>query len=163
MLITHKKLALECGVRPNNISILDNGDVAAISDTCIKKITNKIPSNNIYIDDSGTEDLGNCILKERKMLSEEGLFSIIVSINLKHKRILNMPIIFSRGFIYMKSNKELMKKTSLEIKKIIENHLYKCDKVNKNNLKKTIIDFITPKIYDLVLRKPIIIPIILTT
>ncbi|WP_341266527.1 ribonuclease J [Candidatus Phytoplasma fraxini] len=163
MLITHKQLAIECGMQPENVAVLDNGDAVGISHKCIKKITNAIPVNNIYIDDSGTEDLSNCILKERKILSEEGLFSIIVSINLKHKKILNIPIIFSRGFIYMKSHKELMKKTSLEIKKTIENYLSKCDRVNKNNLKKAIIEFITPKIYDLVLRKPIIIPIILTT
>jgi ribonuclease J len=55
-----------------------------------------------------------------------------------------------------------MKKISFEIKKIIEEYLYKNDKINKNQLKKIIVDFITPKIYDLTLRNPIIIPIILT-
>ncbi|MDC9031889.1 ribonuclease J [Columbia Basin potato purple top phytoplasma] len=163
MLVTHKKLAMECGVKEENICILDNGDIAKINNDYIEKTPNQIPVSNIYIDDSGTEDLSNYILKERKILSEEGLFSIIVSINLKNKKLLNNPMIFSRGFIYMKSNKELMKKTSWEIKKMIEEYLNKFDKINKNHLKKIIIDFITPKIYELILRKPIIIPIILTT
>ncbi|QTX03249.1 ribonuclease J [Candidatus Phytoplasma luffae] len=161
MLLTHKKLASECGVKPENTCVLDNGDVVEIDNEYIKKV-NRIDSKNIYIDDAGTEDLGNNILKERKILSEEGLFSIIISLNLKYKKILNLPMIFSRGFIYMKSNKELMKRLTLDIKKNIQNYLLKFDKINKNHLKKHIIDFITPKILELTLRKPIIIPIILT-
>jgi ribonuclease J len=162
MLMTHKKLAIDCGIKSENIFILDNGDVVGINEQSVKKLDNQIVANNIFIDESGTDDLSNCVLKERKILSEEGLFSIIASINLKYNKILNFPIIFSRGFIYMKSNKELMKKFSFEIKKIIEDYLYKNDKINKNQLKKIIVDFITPKIYDLTLRNPIIIPIILT-
>lgn len=162
MLMAHKKLAIDCGIKSENIFILDNGDVAGISEQSVKKLDNQIVANNIFIDESGTDDLSNCVLKERKILSEEGLFSIIASINLKYNKILNFPIIFSRGFIYMKSNKELMKKFSSEIKKIIEDYLYKNDKINKNQLKKIIVDFITPKIYELTLRNPIIIPIILT-
>lgn len=161
MLMSHKKLAIECGVKPENIFILDNGDVVGMNPNQVKLI-GKVTANNIYIDDSGSEDLGNLILKERRILSEEGLFSIIASIDLKKRKILNFPMIVSRGFIYMKSNKELIKKISNDIRKLIQNYLSKCEKVNKNNLKKIIIDFITPKIYDLTLRNPIIIPIILT-
>ncbi|MDV3173856.1 MAG: ribonuclease J, partial [Candidatus Phytoplasma stylosanthis] len=97
------------------------------------------------------------------LLSEEGLVTIIIRLNFKDKKILNLPMIFSRGFIYMKSNKELMKKISLDIKKYIQNYLHKIDKIDKNDLKKSIIDFVTPKIYELTLRNPIIIPIILKT
>ncbi|MDV3166939.1 MAG: ribonuclease J [Vigna little leaf phytoplasma] len=161
MLITHKKIAVECGVKPDNIFILDNGDVIGMNFNQVKLI-DRVPTDNIYIDDSGSEDLGNLILKERRILSEEGLFSIVISINLKKKKILNFPMIVSRGFIYMKSNKELIKQISIDIKKIVNNYLSKCEKVNKNYLKKYIINFITPKIYDLTLRNPIILPIILT-
>ncbi|MDV3167995.1 MAG: ribonuclease J [Candidatus Phytoplasma stylosanthis] len=162
MLMAHKKLAIECQINPENIFILDNGEVMRINEQSITKI-NKIEAKSIYIDDSGTENIDSSILKERKILSEEGLFSIIISLNFKYKKILNLPMIFSRGFIYMKSNKELMKKISLDIKKYIQNYLHKIDKIDKNDLKKSIIDFVTPKIYELTLRNPIIIPIILKT
>ncbi|PQP79741.1 ribonuclease J, partial [Candidatus Phytoplasma phoenicium] len=114
MLMSHKKLAIECGVKPENIFVLDNGDLVGMNPNQVKLI-GKVSANNIYIDDSGSEDLGNFILKERRILSEEGLFSIIASIDVKKKKILNFPMIVSRGFIYMKSNKELIKKISNDI------------------------------------------------
>ncbi|MEZ0180090.1 ribonuclease J ['Camptotheca acuminata' phytoplasma] len=162
MLSTHKKLAIECGIKYEDIFILENGDVLSINNDKCEQQEEKIEANNVYIDSSGTEDLDNAILKERKILSEEGLFSIIISLDSKYKKILNLPMIFSRGFIYMKSNKELMKKIALEIKKIIQNYLLKFEKINKLHLKKIIINFATSKIHELTLRKPIIIPIILT-
>ncbi|MBP3059201.1 RNase J family beta-CASP ribonuclease [Texas Phoenix palm phytoplasma] len=160
MLMAHKNLALECGINKKNIFLLDNGDVLGLNNNHAEVI-DKIPISNVYIDDSGSEDLGNYILKERRILSEEGLFSVIVSINLKKKKILNFPMIFSRGFIYMKTNKELMKSISFEIKRIIQNYLLKYEKFNKNYLKKNIINFVTSKVFELTLRKPIVIPIIL--
>jgi ribonuclease J len=161
MLRAHKQLAIECGIKSENVFLLDNGDIIGINSEKAQ-IVSKIPSSNIYIDDSGTEDLGNFILKERRILSEEGLLSIIISIDFKRKKILNFPMIVSRGFIYMKNNKKLIKDISLEIKKKMQEYLLKCEKINKNCFKKYLIDFITPKIYDLTLRKPIIIPIILS-
>jgi ribonuclease J len=160
MLIKHKQLAIKCGIEPDNILILDNGDVVGISQEQIKLI-GKVPSDNIYIDGSGLEDVGNLILKERRILNEEGLLSVVISIDTKQKKILNFPMIVSRGFIYMKANQELIKKLSSDVKKMVQN-LLRLDKVNKSYLKKIIIDFIAPKIYESTLRNPIIIPIILT-
>ncbi|NWN46017.1 ribonuclease J [Candidatus Phytoplasma pruni] len=160
MLIHHKRLAIECGVEPDNILILDNGDAVGISQEKTQLI-GRVPSDNIYIDGSGVEDVGNLILKERRILNEEGLLSVVISIDLKQKKILNFPMIVSRGFIYMKTNQELIKKLSSDVKKMVQN-LLRLDKVNKSYLKKSVIDFITPRIYESTLRNPIIIPIILT-
>ncbi|WCA22416.1 ribonuclease J [Candidatus Phytoplasma oryzae] len=161
MLRAHKQLAVECGLEEKNIFILDNGDVVGINSDNAEIICKKFNSN-IYIDDSGTEDLSNLILKERKILSEKGLLSVILSIDFKKKRILNFPMIVSRGFIYMKTNKKLIQEVSLEIKQKTQVYLLKNEKLNKNCLKKYLIDFISDKIYNLTLRRPIIIPIILS-
>ena len=161
MLLAHKKLAMDCGIKPQNIFILDNGDIIGMNHSNAEIIC-KTSSSNIYIDDSGSEDLGNLVLKERRILSEEGLLSVIISIDFKKKKILNFPMIVSRGFIYMKTNKTLIKEISLEIKQKIQNYLLKNEKINKNCLKKYLIDFISFKILNLTLRKPIIIPIILS-
>ncbi|MFB5029816.1 MAG: Ribonuclease J1 [Candidatus Phytoplasma pruni] len=159
MLIHHKQLAIECGIEPGNILILDNGDAVGISQEKTQLI-GRVPTDNIYIDGSGVEDVGNLILKERRILNEEGLLSVIISIDLKQKKILNFPMIVSRGFIYMKTNQELIKKISSDVKKMVQN-LLRLDKVNKSYLKKSVIDFITPRIYESTLRNPIIIPIFL--
>lgn len=71
-------------------------------------------------------------------------------------------MIVSRGFIYMKTNKKLIKDLSLEIKQKVQNYLLTNEKLNKSCLKKYLIDFVSSKIYDLTIRKPIIIPIILS-
>ncbi|MDW3617735.1 MAG: ribonuclease J [Candidatus Phytoplasma pruni] len=159
MLIHHKQLAIECGIEPGNILILDNGDAVGISQEKTQLI-GRVPTDNIYIDGSGVEDVGNLILKERRILNEEGLLSVVISIDLKQKKILNFPMIVSRGFIYMKTNQELIKKISSDVKKMVQN-LLRLDKVNKSYLKKSVIDFITPRIYESTLRNPIIIPIFL--
>ncbi|MDV3205187.1 MAG: ribonuclease J [Weeping tea tree witches'-broom phytoplasma] len=160
MLMAHKKLAIECGLLPENIFVLDNGDLLGISRNKTQLI-GKIPYDNIYIDDSGMEDLGSIILKERKILNEEGLLSIIVSIDTKKKKIVNYPMIVSRGFIYMKGNQELITQISSDVKKMLQK-LLRSDTINKSYLKKVIVDFITPQIYESTLRNPLILPIILT-
>nr|WP_153368520.1 ribonuclease J [Candidatus Phytoplasma sacchari]KAB8122867.1 ribonuclease J [Candidatus Phytoplasma sacchari] len=161
MLRAHKQLAVECGLEPKKVFILDNGDIIGInSDNA--EIISKAFSSNVYIDDSGIEDLSNLILKERRILSEEGLLSVIISIDFKKKKILNFPMIVSRGFIYMKTNKKLIKDISLEIKQKVQNYLLKNEKINKNYLKKHLIDFVSYRIYELTLRNTIIIPIILS-
>ncbi|KAB8121816.1 MAG: ribonuclease J [Candidatus Phytoplasma cynodontis] len=161
MLRAHKQLAVECGVDPKNIFILDNGDIVGINQNNAE-IVCKRSNSNIYIDDSGVEDLSNLVLKERRILSEEGLLSVIISVDFKRKKILNFPMIVSRGFIYMKTNKKLIKDLSLEIKQKVQNYLLTNEKLNKSCLKKYLIDFVSSKIYDLTIRKPIIIPIILS-
>ncbi|MDO8030160.1 ribonuclease J ['Planchonia careya' phytoplasma] len=159
MLMAHKKLAIECGIPSENIFILDNGDVLGLSPSK-SELVGKIPHDDIYIDDSGLEDLSNSIIKERKILNEEGLLSIIVSMDWKNKRIINHPMVVSRGFIYMKGSGDFIKKISNDIKHMIQK-LLSSEKVNENYLIKAIINFITPCIYETTLRNPLILPIIL--
>ncbi|MDV3197807.1 MAG: ribonuclease J, partial [Candidatus Phytoplasma australasiaticum] len=146
MLMAHKKLAIECGIPSENIFILDNGDVLGLSPSK-SELVGKIPYDDIYIDDSGLEDLSNSIIKERKILNEEGLLSIIVSMDWKNKRIINHPMVVSRGFIYMKGSGDFIQKISNDIKHMIQK-LLSSEKVNENYLIKAIINFITPRIYE---------------
>lgn len=160
MLAKHRELAIECGIKPENILILDNGHLVGFNDKEMKFL-GKIPSGNIQIDSSGVgDDIGNVILRERRILSEEGLLSVVVVLDFKKKKVLNFPTIVSRGFIYMKGNQQLIRKISTDIKKIIEDVIKKKD-IHESSLKKIIIDFLTSNIYELTLRNPIIIPIIL--
>ncbi|AGL89941.1 ribonuclease J [Candidatus Phytoplasma australiense] len=160
MLQAHKNLAVECNISEENIFILDNGQrISLIPDEA--HIVNTIPMEDVFLDASGMNYLGNSILQERRFLSQEGLFAVVMSIDVKKKQILSSPTIVSRGFIYMKSNQELIKKISLDIKNSIEKAI-KNNEVDKEVLKKIIIDYLFTKIYQMTFRKPIIIPIILT-
>ncbi|NWH11893.1 ribonuclease J [Acholeplasma laidlawii] len=159
MLKRHKQLAVECGVDPNNILIMDNGDVAALNKESIR-YAGKVQAGDIYIDGTGIGNIGSNVLRERKILSEEGLFSVILSIDLETKTLINEPTVISRGFIYMKGNEELTSSLASMVKHITLRELPK-KSYNELNLKQMIIDQLSDKIYDITLRKPMILPIIM--
>lgn len=159
MQITHAKLAQECGVPKENCFIMDNGDVLALSkDTA--QIAGKIPSGSIYIDGSGIGDIGNIVLRDRKILSEEGLVIVVVSINMKEFKIAAGPDIISRGFVYMRESEDLIK----EAQQLIAKHLEKImdRKMSQwSEIKNEISDILGPFLYERTKRKPMILPIIM--
>jgi len=154
----HRELAIDCGVNPKNILILDNGDVAAITADTIR-LAGKVTSGEVYIDGTGIGDIGSTVIKERKLLSEEGLFSVILSINSTTKKLVNEPTIISRGFIYMKGNEEITQSLANEAKKIAQAELNK-KLYNELNLKQAVIDHLNTKIFELTQRKPLVIPVV---
>lgn len=158
MLKQHKQLAVECGIPPKNILIMDNGDVAALSKENLR-YAGTVTSGVVYIDGTGIGDIGNRVIKERKLLSEEGLFSVVLSLNSKTKKLVSSPTIVSRGFIYMKSSEEITSQLAKEVKDITVSELAK-KTYNETYLKQIIIDHLNKKIFDLTQRNPLIIPVI---
>ncbi len=159
MLKHHRGLAIECGVSEENILIMDNGDVAALTKDTIRQ-AGKVQASDVYIDGTGIGNIGSHVLRERKILSEEGLFSVVLSIDSNKKTLVTDPTVISRGFIYMKGNEELTSSLASDVKKLVLEQLPK-KSYNELNLKQSIIELLTDKIYDITLRKPMIIPIIM--
>ena len=158
MLKYHRDLAISCGVRPENILIMDNGDVAALTKNSIR-IAGKVQAGDIYIDGTGIGDIGTAVIRERKTLSEEGLFSIILTIDSENKKLLTKPTIVSRGFIYMRGNEEITNELANYASNITNNEFSK-KMFNEQALKQKLIEELQSKIYEMTLRKPEIIPII---
>ncbi|MCT2538118.1 ribonuclease J1 [Aquibacillus koreensis] len=159
MLKEHTKLAELCDVDPNNCFVMDNGDVLALGkDTA--SVAGKIPSGSIYVDGSGIGDIGNIVLRDRRILSEEGLVIVVVSINMAEFKIASGPDIISRGFVYMRESEDLIN----EAQKIVAAHL---DRVMErrttqwSEIKNEITDTIQPFLYEKTKRKPMILPIIM--
>ncbi|GGD19645.1 ribonuclease J [Pontibacillus chungwhensis BH030062] len=155
----HAKLAQEIGMDPSDCFIADNGDVLALGkDNAM--IAGKIPSGSIYVDGSGIGDIGNIVLRDRRILSEEGLVIVVVSINMKEFKIASGPDIISRGFVYMRESEDLIN----EAQKIVSKHL---DKVMErrttqwSEIKNEITDTIAPFLYEKTKRKPMVLPIIM--
>ncbi|MCM3055016.1 ribonuclease J1 [Caldifermentibacillus hisashii] len=159
MQITHAKIAMECGIPEENCFIMDNGDVLALSsDTA--QVTGKIPSGSIYIDGSGIGDIGNIVLRDRRILSEEGLVIVVVSIDMKNFKIAAGPDIISRGFVYMRESGDLIN----EAQNMISRHLEKIMERKTSQwseIKNEISDLLGPFLYEKTKRKPMILPIIM--
>ena len=143
-------------VEKKNILILDNGDVAAITKDEIKHV-GTVQSGEIYIDGTGIGDIGSQVIKERKVLSEEGLFSIIISYHSLTKKLLNKPTIISRGFIYMKGNEAITTSLSNEVETLVKQELNK-KMINPQTIKQVVIDHLSQAFHKLTIRKTLNIP-----
>ncbi|MCU9612261.1 ribonuclease J1 [Caldibacillus lycopersici] len=159
MQITHAKLANDCGIPEENCFIMDNGEVLALSsDTA--QVAGKIPSGSIYIDGSGIGDIGNIVLRDRRILSEEGLVIVVVSINMKEFKISAGPDIISRGFVYMRESGDLIN----DAQSLIAKHLAKImdrKTTQWSEIKNEITDILGPFLYEKTKRRPMILPIIM--
>ncbi|MTW85404.1 RNase J family beta-CASP ribonuclease [Virgibacillus dakarensis] len=155
----HAKLAIACGIDPAYTFLMDNGDVLALGNDNAM-IAGKIPSGSIYVDGSGIGDIGNIVLRDRRILSEEGLVIVVVSINMKEFKIASGPDIISRGFVYMRESEDLIN----EAQKLVSAHLAKVMErrtTQWSEIKNEITDCIAPFLYDKTKRRPMILPIIM--
>lgn len=158
-LMQHAKLAEEMGIPEANTIIGKNGDVIELTSKSIS-INGSVPSGNILVDGLGVGDVGNIVLRDRKLLAENGLIIVVLVTERGSGKILSGPEIVSRGFIYVRENIDLIE----ESKSVIRKALSKCEDTNIrdwNNIKMMIKDALSSFIYEKIKRNPMILPIIM--
>ena len=160
MLKTHCDLANLCGIPKEKTFILTNGDVLSINNKGIKK-AGHVQAGDIYVDGARIGDVSNIVIKDRKLMSNNGLLAVIVNIDPSKKKLLNNPLVTTRGYILVNESYDLIKEIEHEAREIILRELKK-EHFNINNLKNEIINELMPLCEEKTGRIPIILPIIMT-
>lgn len=159
MLISHAKLAYQVGMPKSNVFVAGKGELIEYKNGRMTA-GNRVFAGNTLIDGLGVGDVGNIVLRDRKLLSEDGIFIVVVTLNRKSKAIISGPDITSRGFIYMRESEHLIEKSSEVVTKIVEKNLQ--DKEFEwAKLKQDIRDQLNRYLFEQTKRRPMILPIIM--
>ncbi len=159
MLKRHSQLAVDTGVDPENIFIVDNGDSIEFQGGK-GRLGAKYTAGNVLIDGLGVGDVGNIVLRDRKLLSQDGILVVVVTMSKQDGTILSGPDIISRGFVYVRESEELLE----EANKIVTQTLAKLVSENVNewsSLKNGVRDALGRYLHEQTRRRPMILPIIM--
>ncbi len=161
MLVEHAKLAREKGRIPEkNIIVAENGDIITLSKDKISVARTKVPIDYVMVDGSGIGDIGEIVLRDRKILADDGIFVVITVVDSKTGRVMASPDIISRGFIYLRESRALLAETRKKVIQIIDKA--SDDKIiNWTNLKEEIKSKIGGFLYSKTERRPIVLPVII--
>lgn len=159
MLHQHKSLAVSVGVEPENIFIIQNGDVVDVKNKEAVQ-TRKVPSGDIYVDGVGVGDVGDIILRDRKQLSEDGMVVIVVTLSKRDQKILSGPDTITRGFVFNRDSEVLLRETNRLVKKAILD-LQSENKYQWNAMKREIKKAVGQYLFAQTKRKPMILPFII--
>ena len=152
----HAEIAAETGVAANNIHILAKGTTLEISGNRAKVIPNNVTVGNILVDGRGIGDVEDSVLKDRKLLSNDGIFVASYAISRKEKILVGRPCIQTKGFVYVKKSMELIKEAEEKIIEYIESNPIKSIR-ECAAIKAEVRSMLSSLLYDNTKRKPIII------
>lgn len=156
---THGDLAMGVGVEEENIFILDLGDVLEF-DAGRAQIAGRVTAGTVMIDGLGVGDVGNIVLRDRKLLSQDGILVVVVTLSKETGRVMSGPDIISRGFVYVRESEALLD----EATKLVENTLTRlvADNVNEwSSLKTAVREALGRFLFEQTRRRPMILPIIM--
>lgn len=157
-LIQTKALAKDIGWKEENVFVLDNGDVLALNKLS-GSIVEKIPAGKVLVDGLGVGDIGNVVLKDRKVLSQDGVVIVAMTIRRKSKKLAANPEIVSRGFVYVKESESLIQEMTVKLTELVETQDF--DHYDPASFRNLVKDAISKQLYDKTRRRPMVLPVIL--
>ena len=159
MLKSHANLAVMCGIPEENTFVLKNGDVLELDKSGVHR-GGSVTAGDIYVDGSRVGDIGSVVIKDRKLMSKDGILVTILNINPLTRRLLIKPNVTTRGFVLVNENAELIAQIEQKIAEIVNKSLEK-GPYNYTDLKNQVILELHPFINNLTGRRPIILPVIM--
>ena len=159
MLLTHKALAEDCGIPSDLILICENGDTVELTNDGVRK-GDKVEAGDVYVDGSRIGGISSTVIKERKIMSHDGILLAIVNVNPLTKELLIKPNVTTRGFVMVNENADLIDKIEKKVSSIVRDCFSKGN-YSYTDLKGQIILDLSPYISALTGRHPMILPIIM--
>ncbi len=156
MLKVHEGMSHEVGVPKENTFVLDNGDVLALTADSAR-VADHIPAEDTYVDGNGIGDVGSAVLRDRQMLSQDGLVVVVATIDLKNQEITAGPDILSRGFIYMRESEDLINEGRKEIFHAILTAMREPN-ASEHSIRNAVVSQLQRFLYEKTKRRPLILP-----
>ena len=119
-----------------------------------------VPAGHVLIDGNAIGDIGNIVLRDRKVLSEDGIFIVAISVNRREKKIISKAKVHTRGFIYVKKSRDILRESAELINKTVEDYLAK-EEFDWADLKGNVRDALSKYLFEQTKRRPAILPVVM--
>lgn len=163
MLCQHAELSYNLGHTKDEVVVPDNGSIIEIYDNGekIRMLKEKVPAGLVLVDGFNVGNMQEMVIRDRKMLAQDGIFVVIVSLNTKTGKLKKSPDIIARGFVYLRESQDLLASTRMIIKKTVEDTTRGMNPIDFDLIKSTLTDDIGRYLFQQTAKKPIVIPVIL--
>lgn len=155
----HARAALEIGFYPENIFIVKRGDVMSYEQGEFVH-SGSVTAGDVMIDGNAIGDVGNIVLRDRKVLSEDGIFIVAITVNRREKRIISKAKVHTRGFVYVKKSRDILREASEVVNTTVEQYFTK-DSFDWSELKSTVRNELSKYLFDQTKRRPAVLPVIM--
>lgn len=161
MLMQHRQTAMEVGIPKENIFVCANGDILILRNHEILQSDWRYQGDDIYVDGNDISGLSTAVLKDRRILADNGLVAVIIAIDSKINKILMRPVIVSRGFVFIKDSQGLIKEAEFIVNASLQERMK--EKTTFSELKNCVRSTLEPFLYRKTHRNPIVIPVIINS
>ncbi|MGL5977555.1 MAG: ribonuclease J1 [Erysipelotrichaceae bacterium] len=161
MLRIHGQTGVETGVPEENIITASNGDVIIMRNEQVIVSNERVQADAIYVDGNDSSGVSTAVIKDRQILSDSGLVSVVIAIDSRTNTLLSRPVIVTRGFVFIKESQTLLKEAETLVHEALKDRMQK--RTTFAELKNTIRSTLEPFLYKKTHRNPIVIPVILNS
>lgn len=158
-LAAHAVVAEEVGVFPEDIYIMKRGDIMVLNpDGFLHE--GGVPASDVMIDGNAIGDVGNIVLRDRKVLSEDGIFIVVITVSKKEKTIISKAKVNTRGFVYVKKSRDILRESADLVNTTVGNYLLQ-DNFDWGELKSSVRDELSKFLFEQTKRRPAILPVVM--
>jgi ribonuclease J len=154
------RVAMSMGFAKENIFIADNGQVMEFFRGAGQLTKNKVPADYVFVDGLGVSDETNIVLRDRQVLAEDGMIVVIATVDSKTGKLIQNPDIISRGFVFLKENKELIEDLRHRVKKLVMDS-DPLSWADTNYIRNKIRDYVGQFLFSKTEKRPMVLPVVI--